>query len=113
MNWYCTETGSQSAEALSMTTLCRHGVHKDPAKLQEWERVSTTKKMHRYRPPEVQRAMTELEMAKERLQLAAQQAWAGFMRAFAALYAPFRAAVQALAALDALQSLASLAESPG
>ena len=57
--------------------------------------------------------MTELEKATERLQLAAQQAWAGFMRAFAALYAPFRAAVQALAALDALQSLASLADSPG
>lgn len=52
-------------------------------------------------------------MAKETLQLAAQQAWAGFMRAFAALYAPFRAAVQALAALDALQSLASLTDSPG
>jgi DNA mismatch repair protein MSH3 len=81
--------------------------------VQDWERVSTTKKMHRYRPPEVQRAMTELECAKERLQLAAQQAWAGFMRAFASLYPPFRAAVQALAALDALQSLASLADSPG
>lgn len=75
--------------------------------------MSTTKKMHRYRPPEVQAAMTELELCKERLQLAAQQAWACFMHDFASLYAPFRAAVQALAALDALQSLASLADSPG
>ncbi len=34
------------------------------------------------------------------------------MRDFGSLYSPFRSAVQALAALDALQSLASLAIDP-
>ena len=42
----------------------------------------------------------------------AVQAWKAFMRDFGSLYSPFRSAVQALAALDALQSLASLAIDP-
>ncbi|CAL8467013.1 g6549 [Coccomyxa elongata] len=78
----------------------------------EWEKVSGTKKVNRYRPPEVRAALTELELARERLQLAADQAWKAFMQDFGSLYPHFRAAVQALASLDALQSLASLAIMP-
>ncbi|KAK9916549.1 hypothetical protein WJX75_003960 [Coccomyxa subellipsoidea] len=78
----------------------------------EWEKISGTKKVNRFRPPEVRSAMTALELARERLQLAAEQAWKAFMHDFGSLYSPFRSAVQALAALDALQSLASLAVAP-
>ena len=40
---------------------------------QEWEKISGTKKVNRFRPPEVRSAMTALELARERLQLAAEQ----------------------------------------
>ncbi len=120
--------------------------------MQEWEKVSGTKKVNRFRPPEVRAALANLELARERLHLAADQvclldrpapacitltflnktyvwallcmlgylsrdavgtqAWKAFMRDFGSLYPHFRAAVQALASLDALQSLASLAIMP-
>lgn len=48
----------------------------------------------------------------EDIMMGAAQAWTAFMRDFGSLYSPFRSAVQALAALDALQSLASLAVAP-
>lgn len=40
---------------------------------QEWEKISGTKKVYRFRPPEVRSAMTALELARERLRLAAEQ----------------------------------------
>lgn len=40
---------------------------------QEWEKVSGTKKVNRFRPPEVRAALTELELARELLHLAADQ----------------------------------------
>jgi DNA mismatch repair ATPase MutS len=80
---------------------------------QGWEKISGTKKVNRFRPPEVAAALAALELARERLAAAADGAWRGFLAGFGQLYGPFRAAVQALGELDALQSLASLAVTPG
>ena len=85
----------------------------DTWSVQDWEKVSSTKKCNRYHPPEVSTAMEALALATEHLQAAAKAAWADFLTEFAALYLPFRGAVQALAALDALHSLAVVAQSSG
>eukprot|EP00884_Botryococcus_braunii_P017424 jgi/Botrbrau1/4365/Bobra.105_2s0012.1 len=79
----------------------------------DWEKVCGTKKMNRFRPPAVREAMDAMELAKEQLQATAGAAWDSFLQDFGVLYAPFRAAVQALATLDALLSLAALASTPG
>ena len=90
-----------------------HVLHLFANALQEWEKIAGTKKVNRYRPPEVRDAVKELEMARERLAAAADQAWQDFLGDFAALYTPFRAAVSALAKLDTLQSLAVVATNSG
>ena len=53
------------------------------------------------------------QVAQEHLQAAALAAWEAFLGEFALHYAPFRAAVMALASLDALHSLATLACNTG
>ena len=58
-------------------------------------------------------ALQVLEVAKEHLTAAADTAWLAFLAEFAQHYIPFRAAVQALGALDALQSLAVVANNTG
>lgn len=52
-------------------------------------------------------------MAKERLQAAADEAYTEFLGSFSSLYMPFRSAASALAALDALQSLALVSGNSG
>ncbi|KAK9814927.1 hypothetical protein WJX73_002195 [Symbiochloris irregularis] len=79
----------------------------------DWEKVCSTKKTNRFHPPQVSAAMEALALATEHLQAAAKAAWAAFLSEFASLYLPFRSAVQALAALDALHSLAMVAQSHG
>lgn len=69
--------------------------------------------MNRFHPPEVTQGLQQLQVAQEHLQAAAQAAWEAFLGEFALHYAPFRAAVMALASLDALHSLATLACNPG
>ena len=80
---------------------------------QGWEKVCSTKKMNRFHPPEVKQGLQQLEVAREHLQAAALAAWEAFLGEFALHYAPFRAAVMALASLDALHSLATLACNSG
>ena len=69
--------------------------------------------MNRYRPPAVSQAVAELELAQEHHANACTAAWHTFLRDFQALYLPFRNATAALAALDALQSLAGVARNGG
>ncbi|KAK9827992.1 hypothetical protein WJX81_005994 [Elliptochloris bilobata] len=78
-----------------------------------WQKVAGTKRVNRYLPPAVKAAETQLELATERLQLAAGKAWTAFLTEFAGWYAPMRAAVAALAALDCLHSLAAVAGNAG
>lgn len=71
------------------------------------------KKFNRFKPPEVAQATKELEVAKEKLQAAAETAYMELLGSFSALYLPFRSAATALASLDALQSLALVATYSG
>ena len=80
---------------------------------QGWEKISSTKKLNRFRPPEVSAAVQKLELARERLRVQAEKDYINFLKSFAALYTPFRSAVSALAALDVLQSLALVSQNSG
>ncbi|BAT94198.1 hypothetical protein LR48_Vigan02g212900 [Vigna angularis] len=78
-----------------------------------WVKVNSTKKTIRYHPPEVVTALDRLSLAKEELSIACRAAWNSFLRDFSKYYAEFQAAVQALAALDCLYSLAILSRNKG
>lgn len=73
-----------------------------------WVKVNSTKKTIRYHPPEVLAALDRLSLAKAELALACRTTWDNFLMGFGRYYAEFQAAVQALAALDCLHSLAIL-----
>ncbi len=73
-----------------------------------WVKVNSTKKMICYHPPEVLTALDQLSLANEKLNIACQAAWDSFLKGFSKYYAEFQAAVQALATLDCLHSLATL-----
>ncbi|MQM14848.1 hypothetical protein Taro_047786 [Colocasia esculenta] len=74
----------------------------------DWVKISSTKKAIRYHPPEVLTALDELLLTKEELAVTCRAAWNKFLADFGRYYAEFQAAVQALAALDCLHSLAIL-----
>jgi hypothetical protein len=65
--------------AMSKVLLQQRGGERQPSVLcacvQEWVKVSGTKKVNRFQPPEVREALVELELARERLQLAADQVY--------------------------------------
>ncbi|GFY84229.1 homolog of DNA mismatch repair protein MSH3 [Actinidia rufa] len=73
-----------------------------------WQKVNSTQKTTRYHPPEVLTALDQLSLANEELAVVCRAAWDGFLEAFGKYYAEFQSAVQALAALDCLHSLAIL-----
>lgn len=73
-----------------------------------WIKVNSTKKTNRYHPPEVLTALDRLTLAKEELAVACRTTWSNFLSGFGKYYAHFQAAVQAVAALDCLHSLAIL-----
>lgn len=73
-----------------------------------WVKVNSTKKTVRYHPPEILAALDELSLANEELMVASRDAWDGFLSGFSGYYAEFQAAVQALASIDCLYSLAIL-----
>ncbi|XP_039046481.1 LOW QUALITY PROTEIN: DNA mismatch repair protein MSH3-like [Hibiscus syriacus] len=73
-----------------------------------WVRVNSTKKTIRYHPPEVLTALDQLSLANEELTIICRAAWDSFLREIGEYYVDFYAAVQALAALDCLHSLAVL-----
>jgi DNA mismatch repair protein MSH3 len=76
--------------------------------------VCATKKVCRYHPTEVKQGMAALARAQEQLQAACAAAWSQLLRGFTAAHYPaFRAAVAAVAQLDALYALARVASSPG
>ncbi|KAH7691828.1 DNA mismatch repair protein MSH3 protein [Dioscorea alata] len=75
-----------------------------------WLKINSTKKAVRYHPPEVLAGLEELLFAKEKLTVVCRTAWDHFLMGFGKYYAQFQAAVQALAALDCLHSLAILSK---
>ncbi|KAL0659763.1 hypothetical protein Bca4012_080348 [Brassica carinata] len=73
-----------------------------------WVKVNSTKKTIRYHPPEILAGLDELALATEHLSIVNRASWDSFLKSFGRYYTDFQAAVQALAALDCLHSLATL-----
>ncbi|KAF2405355.1 hypothetical protein EJ06DRAFT_525885 [Trichodelitschia bisporula] len=78
-----------------------------------WAKISATKKASRFHPPAVLKLLREREQHKEALAAACDAAFLALQAEIAAHYAPVRAAVHALATLDALLGLAAVAQQPG
>ncbi|KAJ2865846.1 Mismatch repair protein msh3, partial [Coemansia asiatica] len=79
----------------------------------DWIRVSATKTNTRFHTPFVAQKLVEREQRRESLQLAAAHAYSAFLASISEHYAELRQLVAALAAFDALSSLAALAGSEG
>lgn len=78
-----------------------------------WTKISGTKKVSRYHPPEVVRLIRERDQHKEALANACDAAFADLLGEIGSKYQAFRDCVQSLATLDCLLSLAEVATQPG
>lgn len=78
-----------------------------------WQKISGTKKVSRFHPPEVVRLVKERDQCKESLAAACDVAYQTFLTDIASKYAQFRDAVLSLAMLDCLVSFAHTAQQPG
>ena len=78
-----------------------------------WVKISGTKKMSRFHTPEVVRLIRERDQHKEALAAACDKAFISLLADISSKYQPFRDCIQALATLDCLLSLATVASQPG
>ena len=78
-----------------------------------WAKISGTKKVSRFHSPEVVRLIRERDQHKEALAAACDVAFVGLLADISSKYQSFRDCVQALATLDCLLSLATIASQPG
>lgn len=78
-----------------------------------WAKISGTKKVSRFHTPEVVRLIRERDQHKEALAAACDIAFAKMLEDISSKYHSFRDCVQALATLDCLLSLATIASQPG
>ncbi|KAI4131313.1 MAG: hypothetical protein LQ338_001268 [Usnochroma carphineum] len=78
-----------------------------------WAKISGTKKVSRFHAPEVVRLIRERDQHKEALSAACDVAFSALLAEIATRYQSFRDCVQALATLDCLISLATVASQPG
>ncbi|KAJ2701506.1 Mismatch repair protein msh3 [Coemansia sp. IMI 203386] len=79
----------------------------------DWIRISTTKTNSRYHTPFAAQKLVEREQRREALQLSAANAYSEFLASISEHYVALRQLVVALAAFDALCSLATLASTEG
>ena len=78
-----------------------------------WAKISGTKKVSRFHTPEVVRLIRERDQHKEALAASCDVAFAKLLAEISSKYQLFRDCVQALATLDCLLSLATIASQPG
>lgn len=78
-----------------------------------WAKISGTKKVSRFHTPEVVRLIRERDQHKEALAAACDVSFASLLADISAKYQSFRDCVQALATLDCLLSLATIANQEG
>ncbi|XWW96919.1 hypothetical protein V2A60_004899 [Cordyceps javanica] len=78
-----------------------------------WAKISGTKKVSRFHTPEVIQFIAERDQHREALAAACDAAFRALLAEVAAAYQPLRDAVSALATLDCLLSLATVAAQPG
>ncbi|XP_066274176.1 DNA mismatch repair protein Msh3-like isoform X1 [Branchiostoma lanceolatum] len=80
---------------------------------QDWTKVSATKTATRYHTPVAREMYTMLQRLREQLTLDCQQAWLNFVDTFCEHYYQYKNAVDHLATLDCLFSLANVAKQDG
>ena len=78
-----------------------------------WAKISGTKKVSRFHTPEAIRLIRERDQHKEALAASCDDAFAKLLAEISSKYQSFRDCVQALATLDCLLSLATVASQPG
>ncbi|KAL8700576.1 MAG: hypothetical protein Q9201_005370 [Fulgogasparrea decipioides] len=78
-----------------------------------WTKISGTKKVSRFHAPEVVRLIRERDQHKEALAAACDVAFTALLTEISTKYQSFRDCVRALATLDCLISLATVASQPG
>lgn len=78
-----------------------------------WAKISGTKKVSRFHTPEVVRLIRERDQHKESLAAACDKAFSMLLAEISSQYQSFRDCIQALATLDCLLSLATVASQPG
>lgn len=78
-----------------------------------WIKISGTKKLSRFHTPEVLQLIRERDQHKEALAAACDSAFGALLADISSKYQAFRDCVQALATLDCLLSLATIAGQPG
>eukprot|EP00058_Branchiostoma_floridae_P024490 XP_002609980.1 hypothetical protein BRAFLDRAFT_124403 [Branchiostoma floridae] len=80
---------------------------------QDWTKISATKTATRYHTPVAREMYTMLQRLREQLTLDCQQAWLNFVDTFCENYYQYKKAVDHLATLDCLFSLANVAKQDG
>ncbi|KAF3912129.1 hypothetical protein ABW21_db0205126 [Orbilia brochopaga] len=78
-----------------------------------WVKISGTKRVSRFHTPEVLRLLRERDQRKETLANECDRAFREFMGQISNQYQEYRDAVQSLATLDCIMSLATVAQLPG
>lgn len=78
-----------------------------------WSKISGTKKISRFHTPEVVKLIRERDQHKEALANACDEAFVNLLTEIGADYQVFRDAIQSLAILDCICSLAEVAKQPG
>ena len=78
-----------------------------------WVKISGTKKLSRFRSPEVTKMLRERDQHKEALAAACDDAFDAMLAEISGHYQDLRNTIQALARLDCLLSLAEVAQQPG
>ncbi|KAK9240675.1 muts domain V-domain-containing protein [Lipomyces kononenkoae] len=77
-----------------------------------WVKISSTKNVSRFHPPEVIKLLREREQRREALTIACDQSYKQFLVRIAERYQDLRNTVQALAKLDCLLSLVAVSKMP-
>ena len=78
-----------------------------------WEKVCGTKKVNRFRPPQVKALVQDLEYEKALLEIECEKTWSGHLDAMQAHYVGLQNAVSSVATLDVLVALASVSDAAG
>lgn len=78
-----------------------------------WAKISGTKKVSRFHPPEIVKLLRERDQHKESLAAACDEAYKNLLADISTKYQLFRDTIHSLATLDCLLALANVASQPG
>ena len=78
-----------------------------------WTKISGTKKVSRFHPPEIVKSLQERDQHKESLAAACDIAFSVMLSEISGEYQSFRDCISSLATMDCILSLATVAQQPG